>query len=116
MKMTDENVAQALGYVPFPWGGEKWCHFSNPHDQKSRRKKNILYPRHQLPAFTTSLDAIVAEIKARGLMYQLIWIGKGKDKAIGEVGPPLNQATARYAATEALALCAALLAYLKEKP
>ena len=65
-KLTDEQVAKALGYVAHPWGGKKWCHYASPHDKPQPRKGQLLHPRHTLPRFTTSLDAIAAEIEAGG--------------------------------------------------
>lgn len=69
------------------------------------------------PNYTTSLDAIVAEIEALKL-----WHKSGRGIVIG--GGPRNKqayyaqihgADPVYAETQPLALCAALLAYLKEQ-
>lgn len=112
MKMTDESVAKALGW-------------------KSQRQRTVLRwwkpgedqsfdASYGLPRFTTSLDAIVAEIEARGLQWEAhnTMIGKGQAwAAVAKEGYWDDTKTKDIEAdTAPLALCAALLAYLKEKP
>ncbi len=109
MKLTDEKVAKALGW--------------------KRVKPDPAYPKHRwqmphipagkeggwtLPPFTTSLDAIVAEYMARGIRvvcsydHTGAWAEADGGKRRYSIGTHSNALT--------LALCAALLSFLKEKP
>ncbi len=60
--------------------------------------------------FTTSLDAIVGEIRRRELNYSVSQRSKEATAAIGHIDNCKYEA----APTAPLALCAALMAYLKE--
>ena len=118
MKLTDEAVAKALGW----WCGKlskadkrRWWKWERPID-------HMLLNDDELPRFTTSLDAIVAEIEARGLWWQVKfapavrkdWEDTQANAGLGEQG---RDAIGKWAdaSTAPLALCAALLADLKEQ-
>lgn len=113
MKLTDERVAKALGWKP-PEKGQAWRYWESPDGKK-------VVHGQDLPAYTTSLDAIVAEIEARkdskgrvlgwGIAFHPhssgdnserthAWVYYGAYSGLEDTGP--------------LALCAALLSYLKE--
>lgn len=104
-RLTDEQVAKALGWV---------CKYPHRLNNAGWRKPGDV-GLHRLPFFTTSLDAIVAEVEARGLKWAVANLDQ-KRKPLAWVRKfHSNQAEAR-SLTPALALCAALLAYLKENP
>jgi len=111
-KITDESVAEALGWKQFDDGHRgRWC--SHP------RHKNKAIGVWPWPAFTTSLDAIVSEIEARGLTKGLGdgWsVNSGYNGKLG-AGYRAYLANGNYtgwADTAPLALCQALLNYLRE--
>lgn len=125
MKLTDAQVAKALGYE---WRLSKWCE----HEKASKNcggcgcwwdketglssmKNGITYHRKDaLPDWTTSLDAIVAEIEARGLHWYVgPFLPEYRAQILKYEGAELVSQLTREAATAPLALCAALLAYLK---
>lgn len=90
--LTDEKVAKALGLKA----------------GKKTYKPGKFLAWKPLPKWTTSLDAIVAEIEALGLEWET---GGSKNRH------PHNSIVEHHIAdgeTAPLALCAALLAYLKE--
>lgn len=101
MKLTDEKVAKALGWTydgtwSYPW-----------------KRPTTTQRQFRPPHFTTSLDAIVAEVEARGLEWGVCNGGStGGTAAVGKPGAPLPSNA--LGETPALALCAALLAFLKE--
>ncbi len=67
MKLTDEKVAKALGW-------KKKRHRSNSGARwfvDWFKGERFECSGDDLPAFTTSLDAIVGEIEARGLAFML---------------------------------------------
>lgn len=108
-KLTDAIVAKALGFKPEP-GNPKWL--MNP----ARPRDEFFTHITDLPHFTTSLDAIVAEIEMR----RLWWLVSHSEPNRGDfyaqvegklVGTPRGLANAK---TAPLALCASLLAYLKD--
>jgi hypothetical protein len=117
MKLTDESVAKALGYAVLPQTGQrKHCGFKILHQRQTESGPvHEGHPR-KLPAYTTSLDAIVAEIEARGLVYQIANYGGSCRAAVGVDGNFLETCRQGEAkpSQPALALCAALLTYLKE--
>lgn len=116
-RMTDESVAKALGYKVTTKAGVPSILKTLP-DGRWDRGSSL-----RLPAFTTSLDAIVAEIYARGLWWQVKfshaprkdWEDTQANAGLGEQGV---DAIGKWAdaKTAPLALCAALLSHLKEKP
>lgn len=93
-KLTDESVAKALGWLSLK-GYPKWQ--MRAPDGEIRN----------CPNFTTSLDAIVAEIEARGLDWCL------SENFSDSCGASVELSSAKEK-TPALALCAALMAYLKK--
>lgn len=103
MKLTDEKVARAIGWFKMRQG--KAYGWGSVNTGMELHKT--------VPAFTTSLDAIVAEIEARGLRWQMT-AETAKGWAEAYVGRYLSSAQTAKEKTPALALCAALLAYLKE--
>lgn len=109
MKLTDEAIARALGWT---CGRDAVGHHCFPESLKGHQNINC---RKECPAFTTSLDAIVAEIEARELTWEAGHYGHGfyarVQGGIGKLGSWVNKEK-----TAPLALCAALLAYLKEQP
>lgn len=101
-KLTDEKVAKALGWKVMDRHPTLW---RNPEDFREVTE--------ELPNWTTSLDAIVAEIEARGLSFRIVSsvTPKGRPKMYeGEI----RGYEVCYEPGAPLALCAALLAYLKE--
>ena len=116
MKITDEKMAKALGWTKgkSPMNSKVTCWFP-----VSEHKGNDYY--FTLPKWITSLDAIVAEIEARGHNWECkrmssgihtktnsvyratVWNPVQGPEAIGHDGP-------------AACLCEALLAYLKDHP
>ena len=121
MKLTDAQVAKVLHFQECGWklGKRARCrskkgHCDIPVDRYHSRK---------LPSFTTSLDLIVAEIEVRGLWYELTgWNGAKPPlylaviNARGKGCSDLSGAKFDIGPTAPLALCAALLAYLKVTP
>lgn len=106
--LTNEKVARALGYYVS----------KNAHGTLTVKPPHKKYPdlpstqqAKKLPAFTTSLDAIVAEIEARGLYWEC---GKPKGGYWAWVGSDRDLRQQFNNDTAPLAICAALLAYLKE--
>ena len=89
--LTDAQVAKALGYQ-FSLKWRRWLD----------SKMQIAFK--DLPAFTTSLDAIVAEIEARGLDFKEAVIEWMKDHSM-----PHEMWNPKI-------LCEATIAYLKERP
>lgn len=110
-KLTDEQVAIELGWK---WQARMPARKFWKAPQASPHHSRDYWP----PSYTTSLDAIVAEIEARGLVWYVerffVPPSKYYFQAIVEKqgAPRLPQS----ADTAPLALCEALLAYLKEKP
>ncbi len=110
MKLTDEKVAKALGWVEVrerrtAHGRARLSGF----DGKSLGKTP-----YNVPAFTTSLDSITREIEARGLWWAIDWPVKSSPNALGRAWVEDEEKGGTCAAE---ALCAALLTYLKkEKP
>lgn len=91
-KLTDEQVAKALG---------KW----KPDSYK-----------FSCPRYTSSLDAIVGEIEARGLDWSIAVDSDHLD-VTATVGTPIHNSSAvHFDIPAAEALCVALLAYLKDRP
>jgi hypothetical protein len=119
MKLTDEIVAKALGW--------KRVYDGNTHVQtrtglKMVRVYDWQHPDYPHPGegwgvkpYTTSLDAIVGEIEARGLDYT---VSNTKQANVHKAKRAfaLVKDDAAQGDTAQLALCAALLAYLKENP
>lgn len=106
MKLTDEKVAQALGWFKMRQG--------NAYGWGSVNTGMELHKT--VPAFTTSLDAIVAEIEARGLGWRMeaeIFDEKVFDASVVDLGTGLEYKGINKT-TASLALCDALLKYLKE--
>lgn len=106
--LTDEIVAKALGWSPCkekPLRGYPKCkHWNRP---------GIANTCASLPKFTTKIDAIVAEIEARGLIWQ---VGQGTSEARADVSAPVAVSPSYFGAgkTASLALCHALLNFLKD--
>jgi len=99
-RLSDESVANALGWTRHPniaTGGDFWV------DSKGERTSDDYSP----PRFTVSLDAIVAELDRLHFNYSLHVKGL-------VVFATVNTTPYTQADTAPLALCAALLAYLKE--
>ena len=106
-KLTDEVVADALGWT-------KVWNRKNAHgtEQLSGLRPDGSKTPCSVPAFTTSLDAIVGEIEARGLWHKSghgIVIGGGLKNERAYFAQ-IGGTEAVYARTQALALCAALRA------
>ena len=113
-KLTDEVVAKALGWKNL--GSRKIGSVIEPITHKGWWYPNgDFFSYATPPPFTTSLDAIVAEIEARGLYWIVArqfggeyWASirtKGAIKVVEKEGQ-----------TAPLALCQAILSYPKEKP
>lgn len=85
MKLTDEVVAKALGYQ-----------FGN------------------LQPFTTSLDSIVEEIEARGLWWDVQGAQDNMPSKSSQYWAYVHTNKEHIGATAPLALCAALLQFIKE--
>ena len=115
-KLTNEIVAKALGWKNL--GSRKIGSVIKPITHKGWWYPNgDFFSYATPPPFTTSLDAIVAEIEAR----EVTWLVENGLGIEGDGGPHYyaevqgNHCSAR-ADTAPLALCQALLSYLKEKP
>jgi len=110
MKITDESMAKAFGWVRVEW--RKTAHGAmrlSGIDPKLKGKTP-----YNVPEFTTSLDAITGEIEARGLSWTISTDDSGERNGYwAQVGGIDSQ---QFAATAPLALCAATLAYFKVKP
>jgi hypothetical protein len=104
-KLTDEIMAKALGWESKRIGRKRsW-----------RRNQDFSWTIGEPPPpFTTSLDAIVAEIDARNLWFKLESVTSGRKDCFHEAC--VYKDTGYRGDTAPLALCHALLAYLKEKP
>lgn len=102
-KLTDKSVAKALGWVSL--------------EPKAKDQRNHYWMKKErgldgsqvlgLPAFTTDLTTIVAEIEARGLGWETCGT---KDR---HPNRSMVEHIIADGDTAALALCAALLAYLE---
>lgn len=110
-KLTNEAVAKALGYRCTNKTGGIWF---APNDPMSKR------PLRELPDFIHSLDAITAEIEAREMNYTVSFSTLASDSFATVWDPSdgkgVKRATRSREKTAPLALCAALLAYLKDRP
>ena len=106
MKLTNESVAKALGWKRS---------LPRDHARGVWGDAGGLFIACTTPNFTTSLDAIATEIEARGLYWIVARQFEGTDWAsIRAKGmATIIEVTD---ATAPLALCAALLAYLKRNP
>lgn len=122
-KLTDADVARALGWTQIE--DRYWCLVQHPEGLSG---KHILFrelPKNRepgycidfLPPFTTSLDAIVAEVEDRSTVYG--------DWHLDRCTPGERTGNPRFykarvgefearADTAPLALCHALLAYLED--
>lgn len=104
-KLTDESVAKALGWTRHPnigTGGDLWA-----------RDGKRVWDDYSPPLFTTSLDAIVAEIEARGFVWTIYMMNGSRDyraEVDTILGHPNNQ---YFAKTAPVALCTALLAAIQ---
>ncbi len=106
-KITDENVARSLGWK-LEIDGDDMAWFFNG---------KYVCLDSCLPAFTTSLDAIVGEIERRGIDYSVNKIGSNAEASLGIDGEGESQCWMiqdTKGQTAPLALCAALIQYLKE--
>jgi len=107
MKLTNETVAKALGWKLTHRQTKAACGWTSPSGELSYGTSS------SWPKWTTSLDAIVAEIEARKLRWTVhnsigpyyAFVGKWGSGDMRQMNAPH--------ATAPLALCAALLAYLK---
>lgn len=104
-KITNKSMAKALG-----WKEKRFSHasglrliWSNGTQVKSNTPPN----------FITSIDAIMKEIKLRGLHGELLF-GSTMPKVFLYNGS--YQVAFEQARTEAMALCKALLKFLQENP
>ncbi len=108
MKLTDQKVAKALGWVhKYPCSGRK-CEWRKPGS----------VGLHKMPPFTTSLDAIVAEIEARELYWSVVksWDGESYQASVARKQTTIlcSRLAPHGVESPALALCAALLHFLKD--
>ncbi len=104
MKLTDEGMARALGYTVRAEGAIK----------RVNAKRGVDYGAlKRLPKFTTDLNVVTAEIEERGGIWDVEMDSSLKR---GYFCAQIQHAPAQFAKTAPLALCAALLAYLKEHP
>jgi hypothetical protein len=102
-RLTDAYIAKLAGWTQKPKGYWRKPGWSEKHDG--------LCGAVQLPAFTTSLDAIVGLIEGEGLWHKSgsgYVIGGGKDE---RYFAEIHGSQHFYASTQALALCAAYAAY-----
>lgn len=102
MKLTNASVAKALGYRMTRGGQHTIFSWWTPTGMQC-----------QLPAFTTSLDAIVGEIEARGLTYELEAYNDSVNGPRARVGR--KTVVWQVWKTAPLALCQALLEFLKSE-
>ena len=102
----DEEMALALGWHHEFWTNKKYRNWYTPASTPER------WAAPSLPKWTTSLDAITAEIEARGLD----WLVQTDDSGEGHgyFAEIVNAQTTASADTPAKALCAALRDYLKK--
>lgn len=108
-KLTDEDVAKALGWK-YEGAGK-----GNPPVWWKGVPPELAHRGIKPPPFTTSLDSIVAEIEARQLGWGVMFANsnslyEGQVESL-IIGGPRTQGGG---ITAPLALCHALLAYLKE--
>ena len=110
MKLTDEKVAKALGWKRMKGrtiSRTTSIYWTFPGAGRGRSQK-------QPPHFTTSLDAIVAEIEA----WELAWFvqNNASEEGVNEeyFAEVDNQRFSAHASSAPLALCAVLLQFLKE--
>jgi len=116
VKLSDEKVAEALGWKSLAprSKGKLEVYWQRSPALLIRGKISGTDEHFGPPAFTTSLDAIVAEIKARGLLFAVANQGGSPNKFHAKVGKRSGEPTHEYDASAPLALCAALLQFLKE--
>ena len=111
--LTDEGMAKVLG----------WIRVAERRTAHGRVRLSGIDPRligktpYNVPAFTTSLDAITAEIEAMGLWWKVgsrIVVGSDKTywASVRSIGA--EKAIEVTDSTAPLALCAALRDYLKK--
>ena len=117
MKLTDAKVAKALGWKLIPKAYWKKSRLS-PIKGTCYLMKNgmITSPGCGIPPFTTSLDAIVAEIEARGFHFAVAVDRSPETRSIQGDCRAIVMGYCGWSKTVPLALCAALLAYIKETP
>jgi len=104
-RLTDISVALAVGWKP----DER----QHPYQHKLWLSGKYKDAQH-VPAFTTSLDAIMAEIEAHWLKADLWW---ATNEYSAYVFRPNNKkiGATMSAKNSAITLCAALLSYLSER-
>lgn len=103
-RMTDEKVWKALGYTHHKGGRGGMAYW--------KRNGSIYTPP---PFYTSDLSPIVAEIEARGLDYAVGNFERGKPAYKATVGSFKTRiAKECYDDTAPLALCAALLNYIRD--
>ena len=104
MKITDESMAKAFGWKRHLTviAGHRVTVIERGEERQSFA-----------PAYTSSLDAIVAEIEARGMGWNCSSDDSEERKGCwAQIG---GHPSHHFAKTAPLALCAATLAYLKDK-
>lgn len=126
MKITDESMAKTLGWkweakgrlYNYPKGADGKIlikEYACRHYGVFKKGEKHLH-KEFLPKWTTSLDAIVAEIEARELEFivQSQLTSRGNFTAWVCGGDENSEGKWEYDETAPLALCAALLGYLRE--
>ena len=106
--LTNEAVAKALGWYAGKVKGQ-WWNWKRPSDHMPLND-------YEIPHFTTSLDAIVGEIEARKLAWAVGSSQKDTEARVGKTFDASKTYFIEQAKTAPLALCHALLAYLKVNP
>lgn len=111
-KLSDEKVAKALGWVEV----RERKTSSGGMSLKGLHPKWLGKTPYNVPAYTTDLNAIVTEVECRDLDW-LVQTSYGEDvgKASRFFAEVENAQNPGFGRTPALALCAALLAYLGRK-
>lgn len=116
-ELTDEEVALALGLEyklvldPTADKGDEEAFCQNWWVDK-KTQEHIYF---SLPAFTTSLDAIVGEIERQGLMWEVKRTMRCKYSAQLRDPYVLPSPNLERADTAPLALCKALVEYMRKK-
>ena len=109
--VTDAQVAKALGWRIVTWRGEQYG--VAPGKKFSIRQKERP-STGWWPHYTTDLSTIVAEVEGRGIVWQVGYSGYSPGNYYATLWR--NGDVDAKAPTAPLALCRALLAYLKERP
>ncbi len=111
MNLTDAKVARALGWT------RKKAHSFGSRPNMAWLSPEGMFNGQEIPSYTTSFEVVIAVLASRHLSYTIkqISVLPADAQVFDLVTAGVSNAKVYRAKTAPLALCEALLAYLKEK-